>query len=122
MSLLSSVLILCAGCGSAETRHEIKQSDLVGLWKSSVGGSMSFLGDHEVKASGFSSPDPEEGSCTDGGAGRWSFYFETDDSVGTLMTSDEASEGSLISVTLSEGGEGECDVDLSVIDEGRSSA
>ncbi len=36
------------------------------------------------------------------------------------MTSDEASEGSLISVTLSEGGEGECDVDLSVIDEGRS--
>ncbi|KQX32123.1 hypothetical protein ASD97_16870 [Streptomyces sp. Root63] len=52
--------------------------------------------------------------------GQWSFYFETDDSVGTLMTSDEASEGSLISVTLSEGGEGECDVDLSVIDEGRS--
>ncbi|MFC8706893.1 hypothetical protein ACFUIV_32605 [Streptomyces anulatus] len=85
-----------------------------------MGGSIRFLGDHEVKASGFSSPDPEEESCTGGGVGRWSFYFEIDDSGEALRTSDEASEGSLISVRLSEGTERECHVNLSVIDEGRS--
>ncbi|OSC61266.1 hypothetical protein B5180_36180 [Streptomyces sp. BF-3] len=52
--------------------------------------------------------------------GDWSFYFATDDSGELLMTSDEASEGSLISVRLREDAEGECHVDLSVIDEGRS--
>ncbi|MEV8007202.1 hypothetical protein AB0P10_31695 [Streptomyces parvus] len=36
------------------------------------------------------------------------------------MTSDEASEGSLISVRLLGNDEGECHVGLSVIDEGRS--
>ncbi|TVP34372.1 hypothetical protein A3L22_13225 [Streptomyces griseus subsp. griseus] len=52
--------------------------------------------------------------------GGWSFYFETDDSGEGLMTSDEASEGSLISVSLPGNGAGECLVNLSVIDEGRS--
>ncbi|MFI1570741.1 hypothetical protein ACH4VQ_07890 [Streptomyces anulatus] len=119
-AVVSSILLLCAGCGNSETVHEIEQSDLVGLWKGSGGDSIRFYSDHELKASDLSAFGSEGNGCTGRGVGQWSFYFETDDSVGTLMTSDEASEGSLISVTLSEGGEGECDVDLSVIDEGRS--
>ncbi|NDZ58547.1 hypothetical protein G3I47_14920 [Streptomyces anulatus] len=117
---MSSILLLCAGCGNSESVHEIKQGDLVGLWKDSTGNSIRFYGDHELKVSGISAFRSEGSGCTGRGVGQWSFYFETGDSVGTLMTSDEASEGSLISITLPESGEGECDVDLSVIDEGRS--
>ncbi|WP_228181421.1 hypothetical protein [Streptomyces anulatus] len=119
MSLVSAVLLSCAGCGS-ETLHAIDRSDLVGSWKTSGGDSIRFYSDHELKVSGISAFHSEGSGCTGRGVGQWSFYFETGDSVGTLMTSDEASEGSLISITLPESGEGECDVDLSVIDEGRS--
>ncbi|MFE9695876.1 hypothetical protein [Streptomyces sp. NPDC006270] len=119
-SVVSSALLLCAGCSSSETAHKIKQGDLVGLWKGSGGDSIRFYGDHEFKASGLPKSDSQGKSCTGQGVGQWSFYFETDDSVGTLMTSDEASEGSLTSVTLPESGGGECDFDFSVIDQGRS--
>ncbi|WP_228923139.1 hypothetical protein [Streptomyces sp. DH7] len=117
MSLLSSVLLLCAGCG-AETLHEIDQGDLVGSWKTSEGNSIRFFVDREVRTNGFSGPGEE--SCGDGGVGYWSFYVAMDDRGESIQTSPEASEGNFISVSLQEGGEGECDVDLSVIDEGRS--
>ncbi|MEU2763395.1 hypothetical protein [Streptomyces sp. NPDC007094] len=117
MSLLSSVLLLGAGCGS-ETLHPIDRSELVGSWKTSEGDSIRFLADREVRTSGFS--DSGEESCGDGGVGRWSFYVVMDDRGESLETSPEAFEGSLISVRLPGGAEGECQVDLSVIDEGRS--
>ncbi|MEW2173329.1 hypothetical protein AB0935_25895 [Streptomyces sp. NPDC007027] len=116
MSLMSSVLLFCAGCGS-ETLHPIDRSELVGSWKTSEGDSIRFLADREVRTSGFSDSDDE--SCG-GGVGRWSFYVVLDDRGESMETSPETSEGSLISVRLSGGAEGECQVDLSVIDEGRS--
>ncbi|OKJ11339.1 hypothetical protein AMK20_17000 [Streptomyces sp. TSRI0261] len=117
MSLMSAVLLFCAGCGS-ETLHAIDRSDLVGSWKTSGGDSIRFLADREVRSNGFS--DSGEEGCGDGGVGRWSFYVVLDDRGESMETSPEASEGSLISVRLPGGAEGECQVDLSVIDEGRS--
>lgn len=117
MSLLSSVLLLCAGCGS-ETQHVIGQGDLVGSWKASGGDSIRFLADREVRTNGFSDSDQE--SCGHGGVGYWSFYVAMDDRGESIRTSPEATEGDFVSVSLREGAEGECQVDLSVIDEGRS--
>ncbi len=117
MSVLASVVLLCAGCGS-ETLHAIDRSGLVGSWKTSGGDSIRFFADREVRTNGFS--DSGEESCGDGGVGRWSFYVVMDDRGESWETSPEASEGSLISVRLREDVEGECHVDLSVIDEGRS--
>ncbi|MGW8485370.1 hypothetical protein [Streptomyces sp. NPDC055886] len=117
MSLLSSVLLFCAGCGS-ETQHVIGQGDLVGSWKTSGGDSIRFSVDREVTTNGFS--DSGEESCGDGGVGYWSFYVAMDDRGESIQTSPEATEGDFISVSLREGTEGECQVDLSVIDEGRS--
>ncbi|SCF72270.1 hypothetical protein [Streptomyces sp. Cmuel-A718b] len=117
ISVLASVLLLYAGCGS-ETLHAIDRSGLVGSWKTSGGDSIRFFADREVRTNGFS--DSGEESCGDGGVGRWSFYVVMDDRGESLETSPEATEGSLISVRLREDAEGECHVDLSVIDEGRS--
>ncbi|MET8879916.1 hypothetical protein [Streptomyces rubiginosohelvolus] len=117
MSLLSSALLLCAGCGS-ETQHVIGQGDLVGSWETSGGDSIRFSVDREVTTNGFS--DSGEESCGNGGVGYWSFYVAMDDRGESLETSPEATEGDFISVSLPEGAEGECQVDLSVIDEGRS--
>ncbi|MFI7890754.1 hypothetical protein [Streptomyces sp. Cmuel-A718b] len=118
MSLLSSVLLLCAGCGGTETQHAIDQGELVGSWKTSGGDSIRFSVDREVMTNGFS--DSGEESCGDGGVGDWSFYVAMDDRGQSIQTSPEATEGDFISVSLREGTEAECQVDLSVIDEGRS--
>ncbi|MFI7288832.1 hypothetical protein ACIBRY_19605 [Streptomyces anulatus] len=118
MSFLSSVLLFCVGCGSTETLHAINRGDLVGSWKSSGGDSILFSADREVRTNGFS--DSGEKSCGDGGVGKWSFYVVMDEAGESLQTSPEASEGSLISVRLPESADGGCQVDLSVIDEGRS--
>ncbi|MFD5696221.1 hypothetical protein [Streptomyces rubiginosohelvolus] len=117
ISVLASVLLLYAVC-SSETRHAIDQGDLVGSWKTSGGDSIRFFADREVRTNGFS--DSGEESCGDGGVGYWSFYVAMDERGESLQTSPEATAGDFISVSLQEGSERECQIDLSVIDEGRS--
>ncbi|WP_032770175.1 hypothetical protein [Streptomyces sp. CNS654] len=119
ISVLASVLLLYAVC-SSETQHVIGQGDLVGAWENADGDSLRFYADHEVKADALAETGSGGRECEGRGVGDWSFYFATDDSGELLMTSDEASEGSLISVRLPGNGEGEYLVNLSVIDEGRS--
>ncbi|MYX02075.1 MULTISPECIES: hypothetical protein [unclassified Streptomyces] len=119
ISVLASVLLLYAVC-SSETQQVIGRGDLVGAWKNADGDLLRFYADHEVKADALAETGSGGRECEGRGVGDWSFYFATDDSGELLMTSDEASEGSLISVRLPGNDEGECQVDLSVIDGGRS--
>ncbi|MFI1184866.1 hypothetical protein [Streptomyces californicus] len=114
------MLLLCTACGSSETAHEIKQEDLVGAWKNADGDSLRFYADHQLKADVLAETGAGGRECEGRGVGDWSFYFETDELGEGLTASDEASEGSLISVSLPKNDEGECLVNLSVIDEGRS--
>ncbi|MFD6655683.1 hypothetical protein ACFWEB_11065 [Streptomyces parvus] len=114
------MLLLCTACGGSETAHKIKQEDLVGAWKNADDDSLRFYADHQLKADALAETGSGGRECEGRGVGDWSFYFETDELGEGLMASDEVSEGSLISVSLPGNGEGECLVNLSVIDEGRS--